>query len=287
MKTDRGHERSTLRLAGIELDLSARTHIMGVLNVTPDSFSDGGRYLEPSRALAHAEELIDAGADIIDVGGESTRPGSDPVPLDVELNRVTPVIRGLAGMGTRVAISIDTWKSEVAERALDLGAHVVNDISALQFDPKLAGLACRYKAGLVISHIKGTPKNMQADPAYEDAVTEIRDFLAAAAAKALDAGVDRRSIVVDPGIGFGKRLEHNLAILKRLGEIADLGYPVLIGPSRKSFIGALTGAPVNERLWGTLAAAALGVAHGASIVRVHDVKEARQALAVADAVLRA
>lgn len=282
--SQRGHK---LHLAGIELDVSARTHIMGVLNVTPDSFSDGGEYFDTSRALAHAEDMIRAGADIIDVGGESTRPGSEPVPAEVELARVAPVIEGIAGMGTGVAISIDTWKSAVAERALDLGAHAVNDISGLRFDPQLAALAARYGAGLVISHVKGVPKNMQIDPTYDDVVSEVKDFLLSAATKAIDAGVDRRSIVVDPGIGFGKRLEHNLSLLKRLGEIAELGYPVLIGPSRKAFIGALTGAPAGDRVEGTLAASALGVAHGASIVRVHDVKEARRALAVADAIMRA
>jgi dihydropteroate synthase len=285
--TDQPEGSRTLSFAGIELDLSTRTRIMGVLNVTPDSFSDGGRYFDNSQALAHAEEMIQAGADIIDVGGESTRPGSEPVPLEVELDRVTPVIEGILRMGTGVAISIDTWKSVVAERALDLGAHAVNDISGLRFDPEIATVAARYRAGLVISHIKGIPKNMQIDPTYGDVVSEIKDFLRSAASKALEAGVDRRSIVVDPGIGFGKRLEHNLTLLKRLGEIAELGYPVLIGPSRKSFIGALTGAPVDDRLEGTLAASALGVAHGASIVRVHDVKEAQRALAVTDAIVRA
>jgi dihydropteroate synthase len=281
------HNGPTLRFADIQFDLSARTHVMGVLNVTPDSFSDGGEYLDSSRALAHAEDMIEAGADIIDVGGESTRPGSEPVPLEVELGRVIPVIEGIVAMRTGVAISIDTWKSAVAERALDLGVHAVNDISGLRFDPELAALAARYGAGLVISHIKGIPKNMQIDPTYDDVVSEVKDFLKSAASKALEAGVDRRSIVVDPGIGFGKRLEHNLTLLKRLGEIAALGYPVLIGPSRKSFIGALTGAPVNDRLEGTLAAAALGAAHGASIIRVHDVKETQRALAVADAIIRA
>jgi len=278
---------SMLRLAGIELDVSARTQIMGVLNVTPDSFSDGGRYLDPALAIAQAGKMIEDGADIIDVGGESTRPGSELVPLHVELERVVPVLEGIAAMNSSVAVSIDTWKSEVAEKALDLGAHAINDISGLRFDPKLADLSARYGAGLMISHIKGTPKNMQSDPTYVDVVAEIKEFLRDAAAAARAAGVDAGSIVLDPGIGFGKRLEHNLAILKRLGEIADLGYPVLIGPSRKSFIGTILDAPVNERLEGTLAAAAIGAANGAAIVRVHDVKEARRALALADAIIKA
>jgi dihydropteroate synthase len=260
---------------------------MGVLNVTPDSFSDGGRYIDPAAAIAHAERMIEDGADIIDVGGESTRPGSELVPLEVELERVTPVLEGIISLGSGAAVSIDTWKSEVARRALDLGAHVINDISGLQFDPGLAELAGRYGAGLVISHIQGTPKNMQADPVYEDVVTEVKEFLKTAAGAALEAGADERSIVLDPGIGFGKKLEHNLILLKKLGELAELGYPVLIGPSRKSFIGTVLDAPVDERLEGTLAAATLGVANGAAIVRVHDVKEARRAMALADAILTA
>ncbi len=287
MTVESRHGLSTLHLSNREIDLSKRTAVMGVLNVTPDSFSDGGRFLDMSAAVAHAREMADAGADIIDVGGESTRPGSEPVPLEIELARVVPVIEALAGLGIQAALSIDTWKSEVAKRALDMGAHVINDISGLHFDPKLADLAAEYRAGLVLSHIKGTPKNMQADPEYEDVVTEIKEFLADAASKALAAGVDRGSIVVDPGIGFGKKLKHNLAILKRLGEIAELGYPVLVGPSRKAFIGTLSGTAVDDRLEGTLAAAVLGVAHGASMVRVHDVKEARRALAVADAIIGA
>jgi dihydropteroate synthase len=278
---------SMLRLAGIELDVSARTQIMGVLNVTPDSFSDGGRYLDPALAIAQAGKMIEDGADIIDVGGESTRPGSELVPLDVELERVVPVLKGIAAMNSGVAVSIDTWKSEVAEKALDLGAHAINDISGLQFDSKLADLSARYGAGLMISHIKGTPKNMQSAPTYGDVVAEIKEFLRDAAARAAAAGVDAGSIVLDPGIGFGKKPEHNLAILKRLGEIVDLGYPVLIGPSRKSFIGTILDAPVDDRLEGTLAAAAIGAANGAAIVRVHDVKETRRALALADAIIRA
>lgn len=287
MSRDPQHSLSKLHFADIEFDLSARTHIMGVLNVTPDSFSDGGRYLDPSKALARAEEMIGAGADVIDVGGESTRPGSEPVPLEVELDRVVPVLKGIISMKSRVAVSIDTWKSDVAERALDLGTHAINDISGLQFDPKLADLAARYGAGLVISHIKGTPKDMQSDPEYDDVVSEIMEFLQGAASIAICAGVNRRSIVLDPGIGFGKKLEHNLAIFKRLGEIAGLGYPVLVGPSRKSFIGTILDAPVGERLEGTLAAATLAVANGASMIRVHDVKEAQRALALADAIVRA
>jgi len=277
---------SRVRFRGVELDLSSRTHIMGVLNVTPDSFSDGGVYLDPARAIAHAEEMIEAGADVVDVGGESTRPGSDPVPADVEWRRVEPVLKGILDMGSGAAVSIDTWKKEVAERALDLGAHAINDISGLQFDPSLADLAARCGAGLIVSHIKGTPKDMQADPRYDDVVSEIREFLAGAASHAVEAGVAADSIMVDPGIGFGKKLEHNLEIIRRLREIAHLGYPVLVGPSRKSFIGAILNLPAAERLEGTLAASVLAVANGAAMVRVHDVKEARRAIAVADAIIR-
>jgi dihydropteroate synthase len=260
---------------------------MGVLNVTPDSFSDGGKYHDTARALAHAERLIQDGADVMDVGGESTRPGSEPVPTEVELARVVPVLEGLARIEAPVAVSIDTWKYEVAQRALDLGAHAINDISGLRFDPRLAALAARYGAGLIVSHIRGTPKDMQIDPAYDDVVAEIREFLSRSASMAAEAGVGKSSIMIDPGIGFGKKLKHNLEIFNRLGEIANLGYPVLVGPSRKSFIGTILDVPVDDRLEGTIAASVLSAVNGASMIRVHDVKETRRALAIADAVLMA
>jgi dihydropteroate synthase len=276
-----------LDFSGKKLDLSSRTHIMGVLNVTPDSFSDGGEFLDPSKALARAEKLIEDGADVLDVGGESTRPGSESISADVEFSRVAPVLKGLASMRISVPVSIDTWKHEVAERALDLGAHAINDISGLRFDPGLADLAARYGAGLILSHIKGTPKNMQVDPTYDDVVAEIKEFLKNSASVAAAAGVGDGSIVIDPGIGFGKTLRNNLEIFKRLGEIVDLGYPVLVGPSRKSFIGAILDVPVDDRLEGTLAASVISVMNGASMIRVHDVKEARRAVSIADAILRA
>jgi dihydropteroate synthase len=276
-----------LDFSGKKLNLSSRTHIMGVLNVTPDSFSDGGEFLDPSKALARAEKLIEDGADVLDVGGESTRPGSESISADVEFSRVAPVLKGLASMRISVPVSIDTWKHEVAERALDLGAHAINDISGLRFDPGLADLAARYGAGLILSHIKGTPKNMQVDPTYDDVVAEIKEFLKNSASVAAAAGVGDGSIVIDPGIGFGKTLRNNLEIFKRLGEIVDLGYPVLVGPSRKSFIGAILDVPVDDRLEGTLAASVISVMNGASMIRVHDVKEARRALSIADAILRA
>jgi len=276
-----------LDFAGTKLDLSAGTRVMAVLNVTPDSFSDGGEFHDTSKALAQAERLIDDGADVLDVGGESTRPGSEPVPTEVELSRVVPVLEGLARMRVPVAISIDTWKHEVAQRALDLGVHAINDISGLRFDPRLADLAARYKAGLVLSHIKGTPKDMHLNPTYDDVVAEIGSFLEGAASAAVAAGVGGNSILIDPGIGFGKGLKHNLEIFSRLGELAGLGYPVLVGPSRKSFIGRILDAAVDDRLEGTIAACVVAAMKGASMVRVHDVKEVRRALAIADAVARA
>ncbi len=265
-------------------DFSTRTHIMGVLNVTPDSFSDGGMFLEPSEALRHAERMIEEGADIIDVGGESTRPFSEPVEEQLERERVVPVIASIARrFGT--VVSVDTCKASVAEAALDAGAQVVNDISALRSDPKMAGVAARYRAGVVLMHMKGTPRNMQENPQYEDVVSEIRDFLARAIERAVSGGIETDRILLDPGIGFGKRLEHNLAILRDLSAFRTLRRPLLVGPSRKSFIGAILDAPVDQRLPGTLAAVAIAVMNGASMVRVHDVKEARDAVSIADAVL--
>ncbi len=271
---------------GKVLDLSRRPHIMGVLNVTPDSFSNGGRYLNPQAALRRAKQLIEEGADIIDIGGESTRPGADPVPLSQELGRVLPVVEGLSSLEGAI-ISVDTYKSQVAQRAIDAGAHLINDISGLRFDPEMAQVVARTGAGLVIMHIKGKPRDMQDNPQYDDLMGEICSWLDQGARLALQAGVARERIVVDPGIGFGKRPQDNLIILKRLDELKGLGYPILIGPSRKSFIGGVLGLPVENRLEGTAAAVALGVARGAKILRVHDVKEmvrvARMAQAIAEA----
>ena len=271
---------------GRVLDLSRRPHIMGVLNVTPDSFSDGGRYLDPQLALRRAEQLIEEGADIIDIGGESTRPGADPVSLSEELGRVLPVVEGLSSP-EGVIISVDTYKSQVAQRAIDAGAHLINDPSGLRFDSQMAQVIARAGAGLVIMHIKGKPKDMQVNPQYDDLMGEIYSWLDQGAQLALQAGVARERIVVDPGIGFGKRPQDNLVILRRLDELKGLGYPILIGPSRKSFIGEVLGLPVEDRLEGTAAAVALGVAKGAKILRVHDVKGlgrvARMAYAIAEA----
>lgn len=272
-------------LAGIGLELGKRTLIMGVVNVTPDSFSDGGLYADPERAIAHALELAEEGADIIDIGGESTRPGAAPVPAEEELRRVLPVIKGLR-KESKVPISIDTYKAAVAEAALEAGAAMVNDISALRFDPRMSELLRRCEAPVVLMHMQGEPRTMQENPHYNDVVGEIAAFLQERMAAAAEAGIDPKRLILDPGIGFGKRLEHNLEILRRLGELKALGRPILIGPSRKSFIGQLSGAPVAERLPGTIAAVVLGIAHGADIVRVHDVRAVKQAVILADAIIR-
>jgi dihydropteroate synthase len=255
---------------------------MGIVNVTPDSFSDGGRYLDPEAAIAHGRELRAAGADILDVGGESTRPGAAAVGAREEAARVLPVIEALAADGARV--SVDTSKAEVAAAALDAGAEIVNDVTALT-DPAMASLCAAAGGGLVLMHMKGTPRTMQDDPAYDDVVAEVREFLAERIEVATAAGVDRERIWVDPGIGFGKTVDHNLELIARLDRIADLGRPVVIGASRKNFIGAITGRPVEERLGGSLAAAVVAAAGGAGVLRVHDVAATVEALRVADPIL--
>jgi dihydropteroate synthase len=264
-------------------DLSSRTHIMGILNVTPDSFSDGGRFHRFEDAIAQGMRMIQEGADIIDVGGESTRPGSDPVTLEEELSRVIPVISTLA-QKTEVPISIDTYKSEVARRALDAGAQMINDISALRFDPEMKKIAGEYQVPVVLMHIKGTPKDMQKDPSYDDVIGEIAQYLRESIQLAQEGGVEKERILIDPGIGFGKRLVDNLNILKNLREFSILGCPILIGCSRKSFIGKILDLPLEERLEGSLAALAVAIMNGASIVRVHDVKESKRVAGLVDAV---
>lgn len=274
-----------------EYDLTSRTHLMGVLNVTPDSFSDGGRYLDPDTAVAHALRMVDEGADIIDVGGESTRPrstaygeGAEPVDVTEELRRVLPVIERLARVSD-VPISIDTYKAEVARRALEAGAVIVNDISGLRFDAEMADVIGQAGASVVIMHIKGTPKTMQLNPAYEDLFGEIKAYLAEGIDKARQAGI--KQIIIDPGIGFGKQLEHNLRLISGLEQFRSLGYPLLVGASRKSFIGTVLNVPVHERVEGSLAAAVAAVLRGANILRVHDVRETKRAVAIADAIRRA
>jgi dihydropteroate synthase len=268
------------------VDLSSRTHIMGVLNVTPDSFSDGGMFLRLDDAVRQGMKMIEEGADIIDVGGESTRPGSDPLPTEEELSRVIPVIESLSSK-TDLPISIDTYKAEVARRALDAGAQMINDISALRFDPKMRQVASEFEVPVVLMHIRGTPKEMQKNPTYDDVIAEITEYLRQSIRLAEGGGVDPGKIIVDPGIGFGKRLEDNLNILKNLKEFSILGCPVLVGCSRKSFIGKILDLPVEERLEGSLGALAAAVMNGANMVRVHDVKESKRVVSVIDAILRA
>jgi dihydropteroate synthase len=282
-----GSRRSfVLRCRSGDLRLGERTLIMGVLNVTPDSFSDGGLYLEPQRAIEHGLRMAEEGADIIDVGGESSRPGSDPAPLDEELKRVIPVIEGLASR-LEIPLSVDTYKSQVAERAIEAGAQMINDISGLRFDPQVPAVAARFDTPLIIMHIKGSPKTMQQNPSYEDLMGEIIAYLREGIEKAERGGVDPHQVIVDPGIGFGKRVQDNLIIINRLDELNTLGRPLLIGTSRKSFIGALLGAEVHQRGVGTLATVAVSVLKGAHIVRVHDVAPMKQAVDMVDAIINA
>jgi len=271
---------------GKVLDLGSRTHIMGILNVTPDSFSDGGQYADMDRALAHAREMGAQGADIIDIGGESTRPGSEPVPEDEELLRIVPLIMRLSAE-LPIPISVDTYKATVAQKALEAGASIVNDISGLRFSPDMARVVADYDAAVVIMHIQGTPRNMQQNPVYTDVVTEVMAYLEQSIEIALAAGVDQEKIIIDPGIGFGKTLEHNLLLLKRLDEFKALGRPILLGTSRKKFIGTVLNIPVAEqRIQGTAATLALGIGKGARVLRVHDVERMSQVARMTDAVIR-
>jgi dihydropteroate synthase len=257
--------------------------LMGVVNVTPDSFSDGGLYLDPEAAIAHGRELVGEGAAILDVGGESTRPGAEPVAEEEELARVAPVVAGLAGAGA--AVSVDTSKAAVAAAALQAGAAVVNDVTALRGDPEMAALCAERGATVILMHMAGTPRTMQRDPHYDDVVDEVRAFLAARIEAALAAGVAEERIWVDPGIGFGKTAAHNHELLRRLGELRALGRPVVVGTSRKSFIGTVDGSSAQERIGGTIASSILAAAEGAEVLRVHDVAAVAQALAVASAIL--
>lgn len=280
------NRRLAWRLPDGELELGARTFIMGVVNVTPDSFSDGGRFFSPDEAVAHGLKLAAEGADILDVGGESARPGSDSISCEEEIKRVIPVISALKSR-TDAVISIDTQKAEVAKSAIEAGAQIINDISALRTDPQIASLAAQTKAGLILMHMKGTPKTMQENPRYDDVVAEVRQFLAERTDFAQSQGVEKSRIAVDPGIGFGKTLDHNLIIIRNLADLADMGYPVLLGASRKAFIGHLTDRPAPERLWGTMGAHIAGALLGADLVRVHDVAPLKEALLVTDAIMRA
>jgi dihydropteroate synthase len=257
--------------------------LMGVVNVTPDSFSDGGLFLDPERAVEHGRKLVEEGADVLDVGGESTRPGADAVSAEDELGRTRPVVEGLADAG--VPISIDTSKVAVAQAAIAAGASIVNDVTALRAEPELGGLCAERGVELVLMHMLGTPRTMQDDPRYDDVVDEVKAFLAERIEFAVSQGVAEERIWVDPGIGFGKTVEHNLELLRRLIELRGLGRPILVGTSRKSFIGMLTDTPVEDRLGGTIASCILAYANGAEMLRVHDVAEVREGLTVAGAIL--
>jgi len=256
---------------------------MGVVNVTPDSFSDGGLFLDADHAVRHALELVAEGADMLDVGGESTRPGAQPVAADEERRRVVPVLERVAAAGARVQLSIDTSKPDVAGAALDAGATYVNDVTAFRADPGMAGLVAERGVECCLMHMLGEPRTMQDDPRYEDVVSDVKAFLEERLAFAVAEGVREERVMLDPGIGFGKTLEHNLEILRRLDEIVALGRPVVVGTSRKSFLGRITGREVGERLPGTIATNVLALERGASVFRVHEVAPVRDALAVAAA----
>lgn len=275
-----------IKWANFTLDFDKKTYIMGILNVTPDSFSDGGVFFNEKKAIEHAFRLVEEGADIIDVGGESTRPGSEPVSVQEEIRRTIPVIEAIASK-VKVPVSIDTYKSEVARHALDAGASIVNDISGLRFDPDMPKVVAEYGVPVVIMHIKGRPKDMQQNPVYEALIPEIMDYLRISIRLAEKFGISREMIIIDPGIGFGKTFEHNLQIIKNLKEFTKLGRPIAIGVSRKAFIGKILGdVPPSERLEGTAAAVAISIFNGANIVRVHDVKEIAKVAKVTDSIKR-
>lgn len=275
------------RIGGRDIDVLERTLVMGVLNVTPDSFSDGGLFDDVEAAVQRGLEMVSEGADILDVGGESTRPGADPVPADEERERVVPVIKRLAAeVGDDAFVSVDTMKAAVADAACAMGASIVNDVSAGR-DPAMFGTAASAGAALVLMHMQGDPQTMQAEPQYDDVVAEVRDDLRGRLDVAVAAGVERERLCVDPGIGFGKTIDHNLMLMREIETLTELGRPVLVGPSRKSFIGKLLDVEMDERVEGTAAAVAWLVGHGANIVRVHDVKEMARVVKVVDAIVRA
>lgn len=284
---------NVLKIGRKKFELGKRTIIMGILNVTPDSFSDGGEHFSVDDAVKHAFSMEKNGADIIDIGGESTRPGATSISVKEEMDRIIPVIEQLIGE-ISVPISIDTYKSEIAKNALDLGVNMINDISALQVDKHLASIVAEYEVPICLMHMKGNPKSMQINPVYDDVVKEIHDFLKERAEFALFCNIKKENIIVDPGIGFGKRtggeIEDNCEILRRLYELKDLGFPIMIGASRKKFIVNVCGdddpLQVSDRLEGSLAAACLAVANGADIVRAHDVKETRRCVDLVDCIIR-
>ena len=273
----------TIPCARRRLDYRGRPLVMGVLNVTPDSFSDGGRFAGPEAAVRQGLRMAAKGADLIDIGGESTKPGARSVPLDVELQRVIPVIRRLA-REVRIPISVDTSKAEVAFQAVAAGASLINDVTALRGDGQMAAVAARNGAALILMHMRGIPRTMQGRPRYDDVVREVAEFLLSAAAKAEQAGIERSRILMDPGLGFGKTVGHNLELLKSLGRFVELGFPVVVGPSRKSFIGNTLDAGLEDRLAGTLACVAHAFRCGAHMVRVHDVQPVVHLLKMLEAI---
>jgi len=275
-----------MQIGDRKIPLGAKTLIMGILNVTPDSFSDGGKYVNQGDALIHALEMIDEGADIIDVGGESTRPGAKVISTAHELDRIIPIIEAVRKKSA-IPISIDTYKSEVAEAAFNAGANIINDISGCRFDPKMPGLAAELGCPTVIMHIKGTPKDMQTNPTYEDLILEIQDYLRESIEMLTTAGLPKEQIIIDPGIGFGKTTEDNLCIMNHLDEFISLDQPIIMGVSRKSVIGNILNCPVNERLFGTAACTAVNIIKGAHIVRVHDVREMKEVAKMTDAIVNA
>lgn len=274
-----------LNFSHTSIDLTKKVAVMGILNITPDSFYDGGRYQTEKEVMGRVEQMIKEGADIIDIGGESSRPGARKISLEEEIKRTIPYIKKIT-RSFKVPISVDTYKAKVAKEAIEAGAEMVNDISGLRFDPDMAGVVSSNKVFLVIMHIKGTPRNMQDNPQYKDLIGEIISYLKESLKIADNAGINLKKIIVDPGIGFGKTVEHNLFILKNLRELRVLKRPILIGVSRKSFIGKVLNLPLQERLSGSLAATCIGLVNGARVVRCHDVKETRQAVDLVEAILQ-
>ena len=260
---------------------------MGVLNVTPDSFSDGGQFNEINSAILHVDKMIKNGADIIDIGGESTKPGSEPVSANEESKRIVPVIKSIKNKYKDVLISVDTYKSSVAKKAIEAGADFVNDISGLTFDDEMVSLLAQRNIPVVIMHINGKPKTMQKNILYSDLVSDIKRFFNKQCNHAINSGIKESNIMIDPGIGFGKTFDHNFTLLKRLKEFEDLGFPILIGPSRKAFIGDVLNLPSNERVEGTIATIVAGILNGANIIRVHDVKEIKRAAIITEEILKA
>ncbi|MBI88951.1 MAG: dihydropteroate synthase [Candidatus Marinimicrobia bacterium] len=260
---------------------------MGILNVTPDSFSDGGKYLNVDKALSHCRNLIKDGADIIDIGGESTKPGSELISPEEEIERVIPVLKKIQSFSKDTIISIDTTKSKVAKKAIEFGADIINDVSGLSFDAKMSEVVSDYDVHIIIMHMKGTPKNMQINPKYDFLINEISSFFNEKIKMAINSGIKKDRIIIDPGIGFGKTINHNFQILNKLNDFSAFGLPIMIGPSRKSFIGLTLDLPIDERIEGTSASVTAGIMNGARIVRVHDVKEIKRVVKIADRIRKA